>query len=133
MAFLYIFFFFVAPTDNQKKSISRSEANIYNQTYEIPYDRIFSVEPKRVESEENKTVSNENIFSLSDDLLFEGFIIHVFERSKPNYYDHRSLTFLHPHRKTCRKWIKKLYKFVKSNIHFNYLKLNLSFFKLLFF
>lgn len=87
------------------------------QVYQIPYDRIFSVEPKR--SKNSPLAMNfEQRFSLGDDFTIEGFMVHTFERQKPNIYQPRFITFTHPHRQTCKQWISQLYKLASCKLLF---------------
>ncbi len=123
---------FIALEDipNSKRSGSNSKRNTYENSklYEIPYERLFSVEPKRTK---NSLIAQnfEHRFSLSDDFTIEGFLLHVFERSKPNIYRHRCITFSHPHRQTCKQWLSNLYE--RANCKKVFLKRNL--YKIFFF
>lgn len=91
---------------NVRRSGSGSKRNslLNSQTYEMYYDKIFSIEPKRVKNSPI-SLNFEERFSLSDDYTIEGFLVHVFERVKPNNYQHRTITFTHPHRQTCKQWL----------------------------
>jgi hypothetical protein len=100
-----------------RKSKRNSSAQV--QTYQIPYDRIFCVEPKR--SKNSPLAMNfEHRFSLGDDFTIEGFMIHTFERIKPNVYHPRFITFTHPHRQTCKQWISQLYKLAGCKLTYFY-------------
>ena len=59
--------------------------------------------------------SNKKNRNPSEDFV-NGFELHMFENEKPNVYKHKSLTFKHPHRETCQKWLNKITEYIPSII-----------------
>ena len=59
--------------------------------------------------------SNKKNRNPSEDFV-NGFELHMFENEKPNVHKHKSLTFKHPHRETCQKWLNKITEYIPSII-----------------
>jgi hypothetical protein len=121
----------------KKNSTTLALKNVLNAD-QIEFSRIHSIESKKVwrdlkklsnskpmSQSSKQTQNNETHDSssqvqeydeLNDENFFiDGFILHMFEKEKPNVYKEVSVVFKHPHKDTCKEWIKIIREKIPSN------------------
>lgn len=93
-------------TDEMIKWKSVKKKQLINMIF---FDKLYSIEPYRSNLKKSLKFDQNNFYA-------EGFVLHMFEKVKQNFYKSTMLKFEHPHHDTNLQWIDEISRKIPGKI-----------------